>query len=127
MLLPGQELRHFEVLRPKTRENERGQEVISNYEPVGTIRAVLAQAKPEEIERWKQLNHPITHKIIMQRRPPFDIRSGDIFERAGRRFYNQATPYDVGDIGHWTIFYCDERSDADGATHEQTGIGFESP
>jgi hypothetical protein len=112
MLLPGQEQREFAVLRPEGRENQRGQELVNGFTPVGTIRAILAQAKPEEKERWKQLNHPVTHKIIMQHRPPFDIRPGDIFERAGRRFYMQAVPYDPGDIGHWTVFYCDERSDA---------------
>jgi hypothetical protein len=112
MLLPGQEQREFTVLRPEPRENERGQVLNNGFAPVGTIRAILAQAKPEEIERWKQLNHPVTHKIIMQHRPPFDIRPGDIFERAGRRFNMQTLPYDPGDIGHWTIFYCDERSDA---------------
>lgn len=112
MLMPGQELRPFDVLRPEARENERGQEVICGYEPLGNIRAILAKAKPEEIERWKQLNHPVTHKIIMQHKPPFEVRPGDIFERAGRRFYTQAMPHDPGDLGHYTIFYCDERSDA---------------
>jgi hypothetical protein len=111
MLLPGQELREFEVKRPDTRETERGREVNNGYETAGIIIAILAQAKPEEIERWKMLNHPITHKIIMRRKPSFDVQAGDIFERAGRRFYNQTHPYNVGDMGHWTIFYCDERTD----------------
>jgi hypothetical protein len=112
MLMPGQELRDITVSRPATRENARGQIVTNAFETVGTIRGILAAAKPEEIERWRQLNHPITHKVIMQRVPPFDVRPGDIFEYAGRKFYNQTMPYNVGDIGHWMIFYCDERMDA---------------
>ena len=112
MLLPGQELREITVLRPDTRGTENGREgLVNQYETVGTIQAILAQAKPEEIQRWRMLNHPVTHKVIMQHRPSFDIRPGDIFERAGRRFYNQALPNDVGDLGHWTIFHCDERTD----------------
>ncbi len=111
MMMPGQELRQFDGKRPETRETNRAQVVVAGYDDQGSVRAILAQAKPEEIERWKQLGHPITHKIIMQRRPTFEIRAGDIFERAGQRFYVQAQPHDVGDLGHWTIFYCDERSD----------------
>ena len=112
MLMPGQEIRAFAVLRPDTRGTDGGREGLTNeYIPVGNIRAVLAQARPEEIMRWQQLNHPITHKIIMQGKPPFDIKPGDVFERDGRRFHHQAAPYDVGDVGHWTIFYCEERGD----------------
>ena len=112
MLLPGQELRDFTVSRPETIGADNGREGLTNrYVEVGRIEAILASAKPEEIHRWKQLNHPITHKIIMQGILPFDIKPGDIFERAGRRFYNRTLPNDVGDLGHWTIFYCDERID----------------
>jgi hypothetical protein len=111
-LLPGQELREFEVLRPLTRETENGREVNNGEEPVGKIQAILAQATPQEVERWRQLEHPITHKIIQQRTAGFEIKAGDIFRRAGRRFINAAMPYDVGDIHHWTIYYCEEREDA---------------
>ena len=113
-MMPGQELRDFTVSRPdtKTRSTENGREGLTNgYKNTGTIKAILASARPDEIERWRQLDHPITHKIIMQRKPTFEILPGDIFERAGRRFYNQAIPNDVGDLGHWTIFYCEERAD----------------
>lgn len=111
MHLPGEELRHFRVLRPETRETARGRVVTNEFTEVGHITAILAQARPEEVVRWQQLEHPITHKIIMRCIPPFEVLSGDIFEREGRRFYMQAKPYDVGDIHHWMIFYCDERND----------------
>jgi len=111
MLMPGQELREFEVLRPESRETENARKLTGDYKKVGTIRAILAAAKPIEKEQWRQIGHPITHKIIMQYKPSFDILPGDIFERERRRFYNQAIPYDVGDLAHWTIFYCDERTD----------------
>jgi len=111
MLLPGQELREFTVQRPQTHETQRGRETINGYETLGTLRAILAQAKPEEIQRWRQLNHPVTHKIITQHKPDFEVKPGDIFEHNGRRFYTQTLPYDPGDLSHWTIFYCDERTD----------------
>lgn len=111
MLMPGQEQREFTVLRPDGRETENGRELINGYETVGTLQAILAQARPEERERWRQVNHPITHKLIMQHKPTFEVKPGDIFERDGRRFYHQTLPYDSGDLGHWTVFYCDERID----------------
>ena len=111
-MMPGQELREFVVKRPEKRGTENGREGLTNqFVEIGKIHAILAQAKPEEVQRWRQLNHSITHKIIMQYVPPFDIQPGDVFERDGRRFYHQMVPYDVGDLGHWTIFYADERSD----------------
>jgi hypothetical protein len=109
--LPGQEIREFSVYHPETRETEIGRVLKNNETLVGTIHAILAAARPEEKERWKQLQHPITHKIIMQFTPAFDIRPGDVFVYDGRRFYNQAMPYNVGNIGHWMIFYCEERTD----------------
>ena len=85
---------------------------MSDYRKIGTVRAVLASARGDEMQRGKQLSHPVTHKIIMSRSPDFDIMPGDVFELAGRRFYHTAIPYDVGGLGHFTIFYCDERMGA---------------
>ncbi len=110
-LAPGQELKTFTVLRPEVRETDRGRAANNGYAEVGRIEAVLALARPEEIHRWNQLEHPISHKIIMQNRPAFDITPGDIFEMGGRRFYHRVMPHDPLDIGHLTIFYCDERTD----------------
>lgn len=113
MLRAGQELREFVVLKPERRDTESGRAGLTNqFVAIGKVRAILAQAKPDEIQRWRQLNHPITHKIIMQRLPDFPIMPGYIFEWNGRRFYHTEIPYNVGDIGHWSIFYCNERADA---------------
>jgi hypothetical protein len=117
MLRTGRELKEFTVSRPKARENERGREIIDGCDGLGALKAVLAQAKPEEIERWRQLSHPVTHKIIMAYRPAFEVLPGDVLIQkdtsAGqtRKFYVQALPYDPGGLGHFTVFYCDERTD----------------
>jgi hypothetical protein len=111
MMVPGQELRTFAVKRPDKRETELGRVVSGGFEDLGEIKAILAAAKPEEREQWRQLSHPITHKIIMQGKPSYEVLPGYVFEYDKRRFYNQGMPYNVGDLGHWTIFYCDERTD----------------
>ena len=113
MLMPGQELREFVVEAPETRETTEGRVVINGYVQLGTIRAILAQANPEETNRWRQLNHWVSHKIIMQHRPPFEVKSGYKFRRVdnGQEFYVTTLPYEPGGIGHWTIFYCNDRRD----------------
>jgi hypothetical protein len=75
------------------------------------VKAVLALTQADEAERWRQLQHPVTHKIIMSGRADFDIRPGYVFERAGRRFHVQAIPHDLGDLGDWAVYLCVERGD----------------
>ena len=111
-LLPGQELRKFTVYRDGEHKTASGRVIMSDEpEKIGEIKAILAAAKPEEIERWRQLEHPVTHKIIQQGVAPFEIRPGDSITHGDRQYIVQAAPYNPGGINHWTIYYCDERSD----------------
>lgn len=111
-LTPGQELRVFTVYRDGEHKTASGRILMNGAERIGEIKAVLAAAKPEEKERWKQLEHPVTHKIIQQGVPPFEIKPGDAIVRGETRYIVQTAPYNPGGINHWTIYYCDERSDA---------------
>ena len=126
MLVPGQEIRMFTVYRPDRHETDLGRILRDSDTKIGNIMAILAAASTQEKERWRQLEHPITHKVILQHTTQYEILPGDVFvympqprpftqvngqEQRERRFYCQAMPYDIGDIGHWTIFYCEERSD----------------
>lgn len=110
-LIPGQELREFDVYRDGDYRTASGRITSNGVERLGTIRAVLAAAKPEEIERWRQLEHPVTHKIIQHGTAPFGIRAGDSLVRGEKRYIVQAAPYNPSGINHWTIYYCEERSD----------------
>ena len=111
-LLPGQELRMFTVYRDSEHKTASGRIIMNGPEQRGEIKAILAAAKPEEIERWRQLEHPVTHKIIQQGVAPFEIKPGDYIVRGGSRYIVQTAPYNPGDLNHWTIYYCEERSDA---------------
>ena len=114
MMLPGQEKRDFEVFAIETRSTDRGREgLVNEYTPIGELSAVLAQAKPEEIQRWRQLNHPVSHKLIMQHTPPFEILSGYKLcqKDTGQVFYVSTLPYDPGGLGHFTIIYLNDRRD----------------
>lgn len=110
-LMPGQELRTFDVFRDGERRTASGRVTSNSTEWLGEIRAVLAAAKPEEMERWRQLEHPVTHKIIQRGKAPFEIKAGDSLAHGAKRYIIQAAPYNPGGINHWTIYYCDERSD----------------
>ena len=114
MLLPGQELHKFTVSKPEHQGTENGREgLINQYERVGELEAILAQATPDETQRWRMLNHPVSHKIIMQHTPGFEVKPGYLFEltASGQQFFVSTLPYEPGAIGHWTIFYCNDRRD----------------
>jgi len=111
-LLPGQALREFDVFRDADHRTASGRITSNGVERLGSIRAILAAAKPDEIERWRQLEHPVTHKIIQKGAAPFEIKAGDSLVRGEKRYIVQTAPYDPGDLHHWTIYYCEERSDA---------------
>ena len=111
--LPGKELKPFTVWKAddSTRETANGRVLNNGYAETATFKGILAQAKPAEIERWKQLGHPVTHKIIQQGVCGTKITAGDVLECDGRRFFVQTEPYNPGGINEWTIYYCDDRSD----------------
>ena len=108
---PGQELRRFTVLRPAGRVAAGGRVSANGYVEAGSVEAALAEASPEEADRWRQLAHPVARKVVMRGAPPFDIRPGDVLELDGRRLHVQAAPRDPGGLGHWTVFRCVERAD----------------
>lgn len=110
-LKPGQELRQFDAYRDGEHKTASGRVTSNGWEYLGEFKAVLAAAKPEEIERWRQLEHPITHKIIQQGIAPFEIKAGDSLVCERKRYIVQTAPYNPGGLNHWTIYYCDERSD----------------
>ena len=91
-LRPGQELREFEVFRSGEHRTVSGRVTANGLERIGTIKAILAAARPEEKERWRQLEHPVTHKIIQQGVPPFDIRPGDSLLHGEKRYIVQTAP-----------------------------------
>lgn len=111
-LRPGNLLKDFTVEKATTNNTQRGRKTTA-YDTAGDIRllAVLAEAKPEEVERFRQQSHPITHTITQRGRPK--AKAGDRLVHGGRYFYIQGVD-DVGELGITTIYYAEERSDLDG-------------
>lgn len=111
-LRPGNLFKDFFVEPRTTAIGGRGRQAIT-YDTAGTthLLAVLAEAKPDEIERFKQTEHPITHTITQRGRPK--AKAGDRLVHGGRLFYVQGID-EPGELGIWTIYYAEERSDVDG-------------
>lgn len=111
-LRPGNIFKDFTIEKRSEGATARGR-VSAGYEPVPDtiLRAVLADANPEERERWQQQQHPITHTIT-QRGTPL-AGEGDRLVLGDRYFYIQGVN-EPGSLGIWTIYYAQERSD----THE---------
>lgn len=113
LLRPGQGFQIFEVLqrigvmsataRPET-----------YLEPSGTIRGILVQSDPKEVEQWKQDGHPITHTVI-QRWDKFPAKATDVLQLKAkdgkaRHFLVQGVK-NPGELGHFTIYFVLERED----------------
>lgn len=109
---PGQLFKDFFVEAKGTALSPRGRAASRyNQQDAGRLKAVLAQAKPEEKDRWHQLGHPISHTLTQRGAPMAKV--ADRLVRGKRRFYVQGVD-NVGELGFWTIYYVEERFDTDG-------------
>lgn len=110
MFLPHKMTKVFLVYRSASITTTGGRAMRNAKEEVGSFHGILAQASATEKERWKQVAHPVDHKVIVKGTAP-DVRVGDVISTAGREMIVSAIPYDVGGIAHYTIIYCKERND----------------
>ncbi len=111
-LRPGNLYKDFTVETTGAAVSSRGRPKKNYDKDKGPmIRAVLAEAKPEEKERWRQLQHPISHVITQKGRPK--AKEGDRLIFENRIFYIQGVD-EPGALGLWTIYYAEERKDTHG-------------
>ena len=105
-LKPGNLYKTFTIDTKKTEINTAGR-AKATYNAKNTFNGILADAKPEEKERYKQLTHPITHTITHKGSPK--LKEEDKVSYNGRKFYVQGVD-DPAAIGLWTIYYVEERA-----------------
>ena len=111
MLRPGQGFKTYRVLRRESGLSEKGRPYTNALKPQGEISGIISKANQYEKEQWKQSGHPITHTII-QRGNPIRAKATDVLELTGtdRRFLVQGAR-DPGELGHFTVYYVEERLD----------------
>lgn len=106
-----QGLRKFSVYRRSMVKNATGRVELGEALYLGDISGIFGKSSCSELERWKQLSHPVSHVILLPGVPEFSLEVGDILRLGERDFFLNAVPCDIGDLGHWTQLYCEERGD----------------
>lgn len=85
--------------RPKARYDREGER---------TLTGCLADATEKDRERWKQLQHPITHTIVQAGSPKAKNEDRLVL---GERVFIIHVVDDCGGLGITTIYYAEERVD----------------
>jgi len=108
-LRPGNLFKDFNIERKGTTISTRGRAKSGYDSQQGEqLKGVLADAKPEEKERWRQLQHPISHTIVQEGKPKADPE--DCLTLGERTFFIQGVD-NPGSLDIWTIYYVEERFD----------------
>jgi hypothetical protein len=110
-LRPMQGFKQLHVISQVGAVTATGRPTTTKYSVVGDIVGIISQANQREKEQWKQNGHPITHTIV-QRGTKNRAKATDIIIIPGteRNFYVQGV-IDPAEIGHFTIYYVEERLD----------------
>lgn len=116
MLRPGHGFQTFRVLRRVGETTNTGRPYTNKLAPQGEFYGMLTEASPEDIERYKKLDTPITHTIVQQgtanRAKATDILElVDICGGKPRCFLVTKEPKNPGDLGHYLIYRVEERAD----------------
>lgn len=107
-LRPGQGFKKFTRMKHKTGKSKTGRAGSSTFTESGYLFGILTDATPEEIERWGTTEKPITHKIVQYGGNNIAVAM-DALVFNGRYFYIQRSPRNPGGLGHFTVYYCEER------------------
>lgn len=107
-LRPGNLYKDFYVAEKKETVDKGKVRTGYKTEEAILIHAVLANATPKEIERWEQIQHPITHVIVDRGKPK--AKEGALLTSGDRKFYVQGVD-EPGQLGLYSIYYVEERRD----------------
>lgn len=124
-LRPGQGAMRFKHLKSTSGLSGTGRAGRSTLKENGKILGILTDATPKDIERWGTTEKPISHKIVqhggMHKAAADDIlklvekvvekvENQEVEKEVVRYFYIQRRPRNPGNLGHFTVYFCEERS-----------------
>ncbi len=117
LLRPGDGWQKFICYSKQSDTTPGGRPKSSGLTPCGTLEGILSDATPQEIQAWKQIDHPITCKIV-QEDPDTVAEAEDVLTIEGsnmktRYFYVQGVK-NPGDLYQFVIYFCQERDGLDG-------------
>lgn len=109
--VPGQQIKEFVIKRIKTGIDQKGKPKRDSkeYEPIGIISGTIAQASQKDVERWKKIDHPITHTVVIEGTTEAKAEDFLLLED-DRKLFIQGKD-DPGELGFFNILYCEERLD----------------
>lgn len=107
-LRPGNLYKEFVISSGTETVGSFGRPKASYEETMRTLEGCLAKADPTEVERWKQMQHPITHTIEQAGAPKAKV--GDKLIMGERVFLIQGLD-DCGGLGLATLYFAEERLD----------------
>lgn len=107
-LRPGNLYKEFTIISGSESIGSFGRPKPLYSENHGSLIGTLAKADPSEVDRWKQLQHPITHTIEQPGSPK--AKPGDRLSLGGRVFLIQGID-DCGGLGLATLYFAEERND----------------
>lgn len=114
ILRPGQGFQRFKSLTRNGNITGTGRPQTGALTETGQVLGIISQASQRDQDQWKQNGHPITHTIV-QRAAKHQASATDILLLTGRdgkerRFLVQGK-IDPGELGHFTVYYVEERED----------------
>lgn len=106
---PGNLLKHFRIVRETEAIGPMGRPVAS-FSDSGSmeLEGVLADATASDLEKWKQLQHPISHTIVQAGPPKAKAEDKLILDE---RIFQIHAVDDCDGLGITTIYYAEERTD----------------
>lgn len=116
---PGQGFKQLTILSRNGALLKNGRPSAETYTPIGAIYGFIMRASQGEVEQWKTRNqwkqegHPVTHKII-QLNNQVRAELSDWFRLSNNnsaRFFQIKGIHNPGELGHFTVYYVEERKD----------------
>ena len=113
VLRPGQGFKRFTRYKHKSTKTKSGRAGLLTLTECGYLFGILSQATPEEIEQWGATDSPVTHKIVQYGGDNI-AEHKDVLRFDDKYYYIQRTPRNPGGLGHFTVYYCEERKGLNG-------------
>lgn len=110
-------LRTFRIYRAKAQASDRGRIRREEHsEMVGEVKCILSVIKPDEQNRYSQMNVTVTHTIFHSGSPV--ARENDVLVLVKgdkeTRYFRVQSIQNHGEMDIFTTYYCEERGDING-------------